>query len=465
MALTDFTIIRRSMLSRTVLDGDDDSHRRGIAAGLMLVLLSMRDAGRKAFERGAGNMHLLVSADSAALPAILNGIFYANPPQRPITWEKYQQLASSFPWEYAIPVQMGDSYRGQPVMATTRDFFYAYKPDIEVPWHLDDGRFFDEGEGGDFQIVLGASAAKATGLRVGDEIALTHGAGSGAKNGGGGGSGGAGHEHSEYEYAVVGILRPTGTPHDRALFTNLESAWIIHAHDRIERAELASTAPADEHATGEDEHASDEDEHAHEDEHRVGRDDLLPEDRKITGIYLRVMTRPGSDATAVLAQVFDQLRRDTSITVAQPAQQINNLFTIVGNIDKIFLGLAGVVMISSGIAVMLALYNSMEQRRRQIAVLRVLGCSRGRIFGLVMTESAMLGLLGALVGVILCVLGMRIVAAIMKNEFGIIIDTALHWPFTLGLILVTVLLAALAGVVPAVMAYRTSVARNLKPIG
>ena len=107
------------------------------------------------------------------------------------------------------------------------------------------------------------------------------------------------------------------------------------------------------------------------------------------------MTRAGSDATAVLAQVFDQLRRDTSITVAQPAQQINNLFTIVGNIDKIFLGLAGVVMISSGIAVMLALYNSMEQRRRQIAVLRVLGCSRGRIFGLVMTESAMLGLLGA----------------------------------------------------------------------
>src|SRR5688572_23299651 len=184
MALTDFAIIRRSMTSRpfstvtTIITV-------AVAAGLMLVLLSMRDAGRKAFERGSGNMHLLVSADSAALPAVLNGVFYANPPQRPITWEKYEQLAGAFPWEYAIPVQMGDSYRGQPVMATTRDFFYAYKPDIERPWELDDGRFFDEGESGDFQIVVGAAAAKAAGLRIGQMISLTHGAGSGAKSGGG----------------------------------------------------------------------------------------------------------------------------------------------------------------------------------------------------------------------------------------------------------------------------------------
>ena len=93
MALTDFTIIRRSMSSRlfstitTVLTV-------AVAVGLMLVLLSMRHSGRKAFERGSGNMHLLVSADSNALTAILNGVFYANPPQRPITWSKYNELVN-----------------------------------------------------------------------------------------------------------------------------------------------------------------------------------------------------------------------------------------------------------------------------------------------------------------------------------------------------------------------------------
>lgn len=432
MALTDFTIIRRSMTAR-LFSTVTTIITVAVAAGLMLVLLSMRDAGRKAFERGSGNMHLLVSADSAALPAILNGIFYANPPQRPITWEKYEQLAGSLPFEYAIPVQMGDSYRGQPVMGTTPEFFTAFKPDIEQPWTLREGRFFKD----DFEIVLGAAAQRETGLKIGDKISLTHGAGSGAEKGG--------HVHSEYAYTVVGVLEVTGTPHDRALFTSLESAWIIHAHDRIER----------------EEHGKDD----HDHDHQVTRDDLTPADRKITGIYLRVMTRPGSDVTAVLAQVFDQLRRDTSITVAQPAQQIDNLFRIVGNIDQIFLGLAAVVMFSSGIAVMLALYNSMEQRRRQIAVLRVLGCSRPRIFGLVVTESALLGLLGALLGLLLCVAGVQVVAALMKQRLGLIIETDLPLRWAMVIVLGTVLLASIAGIVPAIMAYRTSVARNLKPIG
>jgi putative ABC transport system permease protein len=450
MSLTDFTIIRRSMTSRmfstvtTILTV-------AVAAGLMLVILSMREAGHKAFERGAGNMHLLVSGDSAALPAILNGIFYANPPQRALTWERYEQLAKSFPWEYAIPVQMGDSYRGLSTLATTPEFFTKFKPDVEFGWELHEGRFFEN----DFEIVVGAAAAKTTGLKVGESISLTHGAGSGAAD--------AGHVHDEYTFTVVGILEPSGTPHDRAIITNLESAWIIHAHDRIERE--GGHDDEDEHAHEEEDHDHAEEDHAHDEPHRVTRDDLTPEDRKITGIYLRLMTRPGSDASASLAPVFDQLRRDTSITVAQPAQQIGNLFRIVANVDQIFIGLAAVVMVSSGIAVMLALYNSMEQRRRQIAVLRVLGCSRGRVFGLVLTESAMLGLIGGLLGLVLCLVGAWMVAGIMKRELGLVIDPRLDPRWTLVIIVATVLLAALAGLVPAAMAYRTSVASNLKPLG
>lgn len=446
MALTDFTIIRRSMTSR-LFSTVTTIITVSVAAGLMLVLLSMRDAGERAFERGAGNMHLLVSADSAALPAILNGIFYANPPQRPIMWTKYEELAANFPWEYAVPTLMGDSYKGAPTLATNLDFFTRFKPDIENGWQVSEGRLFDK----DFEVVLGSAAARDTHLKIGDKIALTHGAGHGTAGGG------AGHVHSEYKFTVVGIMQPSGTPHDRAIFTNLESSWILHAHDRIERAEMIARGETEEqHAKAEQEPHTEE---------LTTRDDLIPEDLKITGIYLRLMTRPGSDASAALAQVFDQLRRDTTITVAQPAQQIGNLFRIVSNVDQIFLGLAGVVMVSSGIAVMLALYNSMEQRRRQIAVLRVLGCSRPRIFGLVLTESALLGLIGAAGGVVLCVIGAKLVAIIMKERLGLVIESKLEPRWTLIIVIATVLLAALAGVIPAAMAYRTSVARNLKPLG
>jgi putative ABC transport system permease protein len=342
---------------------------------------------------------------------------------------------------------MGDSYRGFPTLATTIDFFKKFKPDVEFGWELAEGRFF----GDDFEVVVGAAAAKAADLTIGDTISLTHGAERNAAD--------TGHVHDEYSFTVVGSLKPSGTPHDRAIITNLESAWIIHAHDRIER----------EGHGDEQEHDRQEDDHDHAEEnhepHKVTREDLTPDDRKITGIYLRLMTRPGSDASASLAPVFDQLRRDTTITVAQPAQQIGNLFRIVSNIDQIFVGLAGVVMVSSGIAVMLALYNSMEQRRRQIAVLRVLGCSRARVFGLVLTESAMLGLTGAVLGVALCLGGAWLVAAILKRELGLVINPALDLRWTLVVVVLTTLLAALAGVIPAAMAYRTSVARSLRPQG
>jgi putative ABC transport system permease protein len=288
MALTDFTIIRRSMFSR-LFSTITTTITVAVAVGLMLVLLSMRDAGRQAFERGSGNMHLLVSADSNALTAVLNSIFYANPPQRPLTWEKYQQLAGEFPYEYAIPTQLGDSYKDLPVLATTPEFFSKFKPDPDQPWRLADGRFFEK----EFEVVVGSNAAKTRGLNVGDDLYLTHGMKQASffddkKDGAM-----KPHEHREFIYKVVGILRPTGSAHDRALFTDLTSTWIIHAHDRRKHGDSNVKTTTASH--------------------------LLDSDRKITGIYLRLPTRAGSDVPAALPQVFDQLRRDTSIVVAQPS--------------------------------------------------------------------------------------------------------------------------------------------------
>jgi putative ABC transport system permease protein len=193
--------------------------------------------------------------------------------------------------------------------------------------------------------------------------------------------------------------------------------------------------------------------------------DLLDEDMKITGVYLRLVTRGGSDTPANLPQVFDSLRRDGSLTVAQPAQEIAGLFRIVSNIDKLFVGIAGVVMLSSGIAIMLALYNSMEQRRRQIAVLRVLGASQGRVFGLVVTESVLIGLLGAAAGVLLAFVGANIGAGVLRESLGLVITPSLPPVELVSVLVATVVLAAVAGMIPAAVAYRTSVARSLRPLG
>jgi putative ABC transport system permease protein len=436
MSMSDFTIITRSLTTRmfstvtTVLTV-------AVAVALMLMLLSMRHAGEQAFERGAGNIHILVSADDSALVSVLNNVFYAGVPRRALTWQKYEEIARSFPWAYAIPTQLGDSYRGFPVMATVREFFpphdgegrnwLAFEPIQDQPWQLVEGRFFERS----WEVVLGADVAQATGLRLGERIHLTHGIDRSrqARFLRGDDDSASPHVHYEYDYEVVGILERTGSPHDRTLFTNLESTWIIHAPDPF-----AVT-------------------------------DVTELNREITGIFLRVPTREGRQVGAALQQQFNRLRADPSITIASPSDEVRKLFNIVSNIDQIFLAMAFLVMISSGIAIMLALYNSMEQRRRQIAVLRVLGCGRWRIFGFVVTESATLGLLGALVGIMLSWVGLRVVAEIMQVRLGLVISPNLEPVSTFLLVMGTILLAATAGIIPASLGYRTSVVRNLRPIG
>jgi putative ABC transport system permease protein len=444
--MTDWTIILRSLSSR-LFSTATTVFTVAVPVALLLVLLTMRESGRKAFERGSGDMHMLVTAEDSSLVAVLNGIFYANPPRRPLPLARYEQLAKQAPWAYAVPIQQGDSYLGQPVLATTQEFFTKFRPNPGEPWALREGRFFEA----NFEVVLGAEAATRSRLRVGDTIHLTHGTGM-SRDGAH-----AGHVHDEFDYKVVGILKPTGGSHDRALFTNLESSWLIHALDRLE-AEHAKAHAAEGHDHDHDHH------HDH-DAPAITAADLTDADRKITGVYLRLVTREGSDTPANLQQVFDQLRRDTSINVAAPFAEIRKLDLIVGNVNRLFVAVAIAVLIGSGVAIMLALYNSMDLRRRQIAVLRVLGASGVRIFGLVVTESTLIGIMGAVAGIVLGWAGSHVAAMFMKDQLGLVVRPELTPAFLVLVTVGTVVLSTLAGVIPAIKAYRTSVCDHLRPIG
>jgi putative ABC transport system permease protein len=328
--VNDFTIIRRSLTSRGFSTAVTIA-LVAVAVGLMVLLLSLRRSGQRAFERGAGDMHMLVSRDASPLVSVLNGIFHASPPRNPITWAKYREIAEGFPLDYAVPVQQGDSFRGHPVVATDPTFFSRYRPDPDLDWSFAQGRAFVAS----FEVVLGADVAAATGLAPSDTLHLAHGAGAGVPHHDHGD-----HVHQDFPYTVVGILEPTGGPHDRALFTDLESSWILHAHDR---RQLEANDP---HVT-------------------TRREDLTEADRLITGIYLRVFTRPGSQVSAAQQQVFDMLRKDLTITVASPAQQVASLFTIVSNIDDLFLAMAAVVMVSSAIAIAAATDRGAARARVQ----------------------------------------------------------------------------------------------------
>lgn len=420
--MTDFSIIRRSLTGRlfstvsTVLTV-------AVAVGLMLVLLSMRDAGRRALGRGSGNMHLLVSADSSPLTSVLNAVFYARAPARALPLARATALAENPMVQWALPVAQGDSYKGFPTLAVSREFFARFEPVAGEPFKLAAGRM----PGADFDVILGSDSAAGTGLKIGDKVVVTHGI-----------SSEGGHAHDEHPYTVAGILQPTGTAHDRAVFVSLVSTWIMHADDFRRKNADAERATAENLREGE---------------------------KLITGIYVRGKGRAGSDTPATLPVLFNQLRSDATLTVASPGQQIDQLFTIVGSIDKLFIAIAAVVLLSSAVTIMLVMHNTMEMRKRQIAVLRVLGASRGRVFTLVLTESALLGLLGAVLGVALAVGGVMLTAWAVRGQLGLVIQPSVEPVWVVVLMGGSVVLASLAGVLPAVRAYRTNVLGSLRAVG
>ncbi|MEM1330596.1 MAG: ABC transporter permease [Planctomycetota bacterium] len=419
-------IVLRSMSSR-LLSTVITVLTVAVAVSLMLLLLGLRDAARDSLSRGTGNMHLLVSRDASPLDAVLNGIFYASPPRAAFPMAKFDQLSSSFPFEWAVPTQLGDSYRGLRVLATTDAYFDHFEPVMGEPWVVAEGRIFED----TFDLVLGSEAARLTGLGLGDTAVLTHGFSDHEDH--------EGHVHDEYTFTVTGILAPSGTLHDRALFKTLEATWVVHAHDN---RKLRADGPIE----------------------LTKVEDLTDRERLITGMYARVFSRPGRDSSAAIQQVFDRLRADPTVTVAQPAQQLRRLFSVVGNIEGVLLVMALVVLVSSGLGIMLALYNSMAQRRRQIAVLRVLGASRGKVFELVLTESLVIGLVGAMLGLAGAVVGAGLVGGVFSARVGLDLTPVVLTPVGVYVALGAVVLSGLAGLIPALMAYRTSVHRNLRPM-
>ncbi len=420
MALTDMGIVARSLRVR-MFSTATTVGLVALSVALMLTILSMREAGRRAFERGTGTMHILVSADASPLVSVLNSVFYARAPQRALPWARFAEIAADPRIDWAIPVQQGDSFRGFPTMATTPEFFTRFRPDADGEWRLAAGTFFTD----TYSVVLGATVARETGVGVGDKIAIAHGMGEAA------------HEHADHTFTVAGVLAPTGSAHDRAVFITLDSTWIVHAEEK----RFADSPDAEEPTP----------------------QNLTADEKLITGAYLAVKGRAGSAAPPLVPVVFNDLRKDPSLTVALPGQEIAKLFAIVSNIDQVFVALAGAVLVCSGVGVMLALYNSMDQRRRQIAVLRVLGASKGRVFGLILSESALIGLAGGACGVALCLLGVWITAAVMKARLGIVIDAVIDPRMAILVAAGTLVLACAAGLVPALMGYRTSVARALRP--
>jgi putative ABC transport system permease protein len=391
----------------------------------------------------------------------------------------------------AFPISMGDTYRGFRIVGTQAKLFQhtwisAFSRRIRIPFIFAEGRPFERS----FEAVVGGLVAREANLSLGSQFTGTHGLGAG--------------EHEDFPYTVVGILEIAGTPNDRAIFVNLESVWEVHHDegdddhaDEFERPlsaeqlgeghwgvtwrEAATNLPqlmervtegdrftifrrgaaiVDVVASGEDlhedhEHGHEDHEHGHEG-HAHGHGHFGDHQAQITAILIDLNTA-GSRF-----RFRDIVNRYLRAQAVDPTYQIGRLYNqVLGTLKTVLLSIGYLVVVISSISILIGLYLSILQRRRDLAIMRALGASAPEIFGAVLLEAFWVTVLGIFSG---WILGKMVVAAVgvyLGREYGLAVTglstSAEEWTA----FAVVAMVGLLAGILPGIQAYRTHIARDL----
>jgi putative ABC transport system permease protein len=452
-----------------------------VALGVALIAatLDIRRQVEEKFSQTSVGYELIVGAKGSPLQLVLNTVYHLGNPTGNLPYSTYELYRRNPFVSYAIPMGLGDNYKGFRIVCTTTEFFTKFNYAKDKQFELAEGRLFRDDEL--YAAVLGKEVAEKTGLKLGDKFVATHGLQEA--------SGDIGKQHEHNQFTVVGILKKTGTPSDKAVYASLPTVWAIHEeeahHDKETRKEAVERiygkpekdtiqvqlSPTDHkhdhHDRDKDTHAkhsdgtthTDGDHHAdHEHEHNTA-----PTEGDITAILIK------AKAPIFSLQLYDKINREPYAQAAFAVNEIKNLFDIVGNVDWAFLFITALVIVVAIIGVMVALYNSLAERRREIAILRSLGAHRSKIFSIIALEAALTSFFGALAGIVLSKLLALVLKEVVLQKTGVEISMSLislvgGVPIELALIIIVTFIGALAGIIPAVEAYRTDVAKNLSPI-
>ena len=390
----------------------------GVSTALILTVEKVRRDARTSFTQTVSGTDLIVGARSGAVPLMLYSVFHIGNATSNISWESVEEITQRPNVAWNIPISLGDSHRGFRVMGTSSGFYehfrYARKRNLQFA----EGRAFQDV----FDSVIGHRVAKELGYSIGDEIVVAHGIGKVALM-----------EHENQPFTIVGILEPTGTPVDSTLQVSLEGIEAMHV-------DWSSGAPEPGAATAPDE---------------VRQMDLSP--NEVTALLIGLKSR---------GAVFREQRainqyRDEPLLAILPGVTLQELWSLVGVAENALRVVAWFVVLTGLINLVSVLLAGLNERRREMAILRASGARPAQIFALLSMESALLSLAGIIVGCVMHLLAVIVGGYWLQQRFGL--DVSLAMPESGDLLLLAGVLVAgtLAGCLPALKAYRQSLADGM----
>lgn len=387
---------------------------------LLLAVERVRTEARASFANTISGTDLIVGARSGSVNLLLYSVFRIGNATNNIRWESYEQLAKHRQVKWAIPISLGDSHRGYRVMGTNTAYFEHYRYARTQQLQLSSGRAFANDP---FEVVLGAEVAQALAYKLGDELVLAHGVAAISLL-----------KHDDKPFKVVGILDRTGTPVDRTLHISLAGMEALHVDWQNGMPARGAAKVSAEQARAMD---------------------LQP--TQITAVLLGLNSKI---ATFSLQREINEFRGEPLLAIL-PGVALQELWSLMGTAEKALFVVSLFVVLTGLIGMLTAILTSLNERRREMAILRSVGARPWHIASLLIVEAFALALAGVLLGVLLLYVGIAGAQGFVQANYGLYLPLNMPSRYEWTLLGAILSAALMMGCVPAWRAYRQSLADGL----
>lgn len=391
-----------------------------LSSAMLLGIERVRHEVRDGFSESVSGTDLVVGARTSPVQLMLYAIFRIGGATNNMGWDSAQKLARNPAVAWTIPVSLGDSHRGFPVLATNADYFRHFHYGNAQPLQLAQGHAFND----IFDTVIGSDVAQRLHYKLGDHIVLSHGMGSMHLT-----------EHADKPFVISGILARTGTPVDRTVHIGLDAMQAIHL-------DWEGGAPL----PGLSIKAA-----------LVKKFDLTP--KTVTAVLVGLKNR------AAVFGVQREIADDSSepLMAVLPGVALDELWQVVGIGENALLVVSGMVVVVGLAGLVSAILASLGERRRELAVLRSVGARPLDLFLLLALEGLAVMLTGVILGLLLLTLALLALGPMLSAQFGVTLQPALPAAGEISLLLWTILAGFIASLLPGWRAYRLSLADGLTP--
>lgn len=389
-----------------------------LSLALLLGVERLRTQVKTSFTNTLSGTDLIVGARSGPMQLLLYSVFRMGNATNNMSWRSHEEIKANPAVAWTIPLSLGDSHRGYRVLGTNGDYFRHYR------FGAGQGLEFAKGQpfANLYDLVLGAEVAQKLGYDLGTEVVVSHGIGqvSFAK-------------HDDQPFRVVGILKPTGTPVDRSLHLSLEAIEAIHLG-------WQSGAPMPGRKVSAKE---------------ARNQDLTP--KSITAMLVGLKAKTGIFR---LQRAINDYKAEPLMAVL-PGVALSELWGLVATAEAALLLVSATVVLVGLLGMLTALLAGLNERRREMAILRSVGARPWHILALIEGEALVLGTLATGLGVLLLYLGLFLARPLLQAKLGLLIDLGAPTARELSIMAAVSLAALIAGLVPALRAYRAALADGL----